>query len=265
VSLRSLICEKLAVVGYRRYGPTLSYRMYRIPFGLYLRIDTVDWASRHEAEFESLRLVQRYTQVPVPTPFDTFQHGPNSYLLMTKMNGRPIGQLLNIMTDEQMMEAVQDLKQYITQLRQTPNKTVGGFQICNSLGSGILDWRIGDSKREELKFSSVADFHRYMTSNVHAVAQQEAKTSHDKSHEAVFTHADLNPRNILADPDTGKITGIVDWECSGWYPEYWEYTKAHFAVRYTIRWLADVVDRLFDNYREELWIENMLSDLVGPF
>lgn len=23
-----------------------------------------------------------------------------------------------------------------------------------------------------------------------------------------------------------KITGLVDWEYSGWYPEYWEYVKA---------------------------------------
>ncbi len=47
----------------------------------------------------------------------------------------------------------------------------------------------------------------------------------------------------------GRVTGIVDWECAGWYPEYWEYTKAHFAVRYTIVWLADVVDRVFTGYR----------------
>ncbi len=22
-----------------------------------------------------------------------------------------------------------------------------------------------------------------------------------------------------------KITGIIDWEDAGWYPEYWEYVK----------------------------------------
>ena len=47
--------------------------------------------------------------------------------------------------------------------------------------------------------------------------------------------------------------------------ELWEYTKAHFVVRYSTRWLVDVVDQLFSNYREELWVENMLSDLVAPF
>ena len=32
-------------------------------------------------------------------------------------------------------------------------------------------------------------------------------------HDIVFTHADLNLRNILVDND-GKISGIVDWECA---------------------------------------------------
>lgn len=27
------------------------------------------------------------------------------------------------------------------------------------------------------------------------------------------------------DEEEGRITGIVDWEEAGWYPEYWEYVK----------------------------------------
>ncbi|KAK0229311.1 hypothetical protein EDD85DRAFT_940070 [Armillaria nabsnona] len=35
-------------------------------------------------------------------------------------------------------------------------------------------------------------------------------------HDIVFTHGDLW--------DQGHVSGIVDWECAGWQPEYWEYT-----------------------------------------
>lgn len=27
-----------------------------------------------------------------------------------------------------------------------------------------------------------------------------------------------------------KIAAIVDWQFAGWYPEYWEYTKAHYGL-----------------------------------
>lgn len=40
----------------------------------------------------------------------------------------------------------------------------------------------------------------------------------------VLTHGDLNPFNILV--RGAQIVGIVDWEFSGWYPHYWEYTSA---------------------------------------
>ncbi|XP_006457083.1 hypothetical protein AGABI2DRAFT_78938 [Agaricus bisporus var. bisporus H97] len=48
-------------------------------------------------------------------------------------------------------------------------------------------------------------------------------------HRIVFTHADLHPRNIMVveTPDGGvELTGIIDWEVSGFYPEYWEHLKA---------------------------------------
>ncbi|PNP81640.1 hypothetical protein FNYG_04666 [Fusarium nygamai] len=40
----------------------------------------------------------------------------------------------------------------------------------------------------------------------------------------VLTHGDLSPRNIIVEGST--ITGIIDWELSGFYPEYVEYAFA---------------------------------------
>jgi len=40
--------------------------------------------------------------------------------------------------------------------------------------------------------------------------------------EYVFCHGDLAQQNILVDPQTLKITAIVDWEYAGFWPEYFE-------------------------------------------
>jgi thiamine kinase-like enzyme len=77
----------------------------------------------------------------------------------------------------------------------------------------------------------------------------------------VFAHADPHPRNILVD-DVGRISDIVDWECAGWYFEYWECSRMHFSLRNTTRWIADVVDQIFLAYRDELDMEDLLSSMA---
>lgn len=37
----------------------------------------------------------------------------------------------------------------------------------------------------------------------------------------VFTHGDIIPQNIMVD-ENYQVSGIVDWEAAGWYPDYWE-------------------------------------------
>ncbi|KAF5635703.1 hypothetical protein F25303_8380 [Fusarium sp. NRRL 25303] len=81
---------------------------------------------------------------------------------------------------------------------------------------------------------------------------------HSTGHDIVFTHSDINMRNILM--HNGRISGIVDWENSGWFPDYWEYTKAHYVTKLNRRWLAEV-DRVFETFGDfklDLAIERRL-------
>jgi hypothetical protein len=60
-----------------------------------------------------------------------------------------------------------------------------------------------------------------------------------RDHPPVFTHGDLQQKNILVRkvPCSGKgeetrfkyEIAILDWEFAGWYPSYWEYSRALFA------------------------------------
>ncbi|PYI27471.1 hypothetical protein BP00DRAFT_439157 [Aspergillus indologenus CBS 114.80] len=241
--IRASIYDALVWVGSRIYGPSLSMTVFRLPFGLYLRRGSPMLASKYHVEAHTLHMIEQLTHIPAPRAIDVFQSS-------------------RTMTDEQVKQAVNDLKNNLSELRKIPPHTTE-FRICNSQGGGILDWRLSDSQREELRFRSEADFNKYLTDPFGEEIRKRAAKSHAIHHEIYFTHGDLNPRNILA--ENGRITGIVDWENAGWFPEYWEYTKAHFSVRSLMRWLADVVDQVFEGYRDELQVENMLSDLLSPF
>lgn len=81
----------------------------------------------------------------------------------------------------------------------------------------------------------------------------------------VFTHADLNPRNILVDrviqsdgSRSWEVTGIVDWETSGYYPEYWDYTKAMFEEFRGFRRYTNMIAKVFaefGDYSQEYDVE----------
>lgn len=56
-----------------------------------------------------------------------------------------------------------------------------------------------------------------------------------RRHRIDFTHDDFRPQNIMV--RDGIVTGIIDWELSGWYPEYWEFVKALYAWSWQNDWL----------------------------
>lgn len=245
------------------YSRPSSDRIYPLPFNMYLRVGSGDWAPKHQAEAETLRLVEKHTQIPAPRIIDTVEYAGSSFLLMTALRGEVIGRMIYIMTDEQLDLARQDMMKYICELRLIPKNIGLGYKICNALGGGIQDWRIGDSQREELRFEDVSQFKQYLADDLplNEETRELILALKDVKYDTVFTHADLNLRNILVD-ENGKISGIVDWECAGWYPEYWEYTKTHFGVRYTVRWIVDVIDLIFPGYREELRVEDTLVSMA---
>jgi aminoglycoside phosphotransferase (APT) family kinase protein len=69
-----------------------------------------------------------------------------------------------------------------------------------------------------------------------------------RQHSINFTHGDFRPANIIV--KNGKLSGIVDWEMSGWYPEYWEFVKALYVWRYQTDW-ADYLDSILKRYYDE--------------
>ncbi|KAI0393458.1 hypothetical protein F5Y17DRAFT_458920 [Xylariaceae sp. FL0594] len=82
---------------------------------------------------------------------------------------------------------------------------------------------------------------------VPAVMRQAFALRLRTDHRVVLSHCDLAPRNIMV--QDGTITGLIDWEFCGWYPEYWEYVK--FFQRSGPDWLAYVEDIFPELYHQD--------------
>ena len=177
------------------------------------------------------------------------------FVVMSGLPGSSLDQSIESISDPDLACVCEDLKGCLRQLQTIKNTVNAEFPICSTLGEGILDHRLNGSTPSG-PFTDEASFNQLLAYPDDPAFQ---------GHKIVYTHADLNPRNILVDrfrQDDGSvrwgISGIIDWETAGFFPEYWEYTKSRYeAFRWSKR-LADFLENSIGasgNYTDELEAE----------
>ena len=157
------------------------------------------------------------------------------------------------------------LKGYIEQLRSLVPPEPGKVQSID--GEGFTDGRLGyDEWGPFERHDSFSDFfHHEKVRKVpsrYPRAQAPLAVTKGRTWRTVFAHGDLEPHNILWDTNKGEIAAIIDWEFSGWFPEYWEYTRVYFGpatFRKDYGWW-EMFQEYTECYREELEVEIILSD-----
>ena len=160
---------------------------------------------------------------------------------------------------------IDDLHNAVSQLRAIPppsSSTVSG------LDGQPLIWSRCLGTHQLLQPTSLPDFHRLLINQVGYQVRiphvlQAAEPVLHRKYRMCFTHSDLHTDNILV--KDGKLAAIIDWECAGWYPEYWECTMLNYHS--TLRRTTDVfwkqVDLFGGDYEEELSLERILWQSSG--
>lgn len=226
----------------------------RLPFGLYMK----KCMRASENEPNALKLVEEHTTIAAPRLVDTWEFNGARYFIMTRVPGTPVLWVYHLMSYPERERFAKDLRNCVDQLRNIPNNT--SYLICDSLGGPITDHRI--PRGIGGPFNTEAEFNEYLTSHLDASFSEVVKIKnlsvreHDRFY---FTHADFHPSNILV--DRGRLSGIVDWESAGFWPEYWEFTKTLYCTHAN----SDIAWRTFGReYEPELEVEKELWYLT-PF
>lgn len=264
-----LIPARVRVVAYRtlrqaaqRFIEPDCDTVQKLPFGLYLKCARDLDSLRNEVN--ALHMVRRYTSIPVPKPLDFVTmpaHATDEpaceegYLLMNRIPGVPLSRCHEVLSDNDVAQITTQLQDHVTQLRAIPKTINPSKAICDTLGGACRDSRVRGGNPigpfvDEAAFSQML---------------RNSDEPSRRGHSIFFTHADLNPRNILVaealrhDGSLGwRVTGILDWEMAGYYPEYWEYTKALYErFRWSRRYqdMIHGVFRRFGDYSKEFDVE----------
>lgn len=117
---------------------------------------------------------------------------------------------------------------------------------------------------------SESEFNDYLlsTASDHSFASRElfeeklgsAKRMQSRKHAIVYTHGDLKHHSIMI--HNGHISGFIDWESAGWYPEYWEFTTALRFCPSDFWWYDFVLKLGGSKYTTKIEIERALTALT---
>ncbi|QKX61978.1 uncharacterized protein TRUGW13939_09134 [Talaromyces rugulosus] len=174
----------------------------------------------HEAQ--TLRFIAANTTIPVPKVHGIrWKDGQVVAIVMDYVPGRRFDEAWATLDTKQKLSIADELHSYINQLRNLKGDYIGAVERGKAVIGQIASIEGGP-------FDSEQEFNDFILGDIVKAApdilRHYAKFALTDDHEIVFTHSDFAPRNILV--DEGRVTGIIDWEYAGWYPEHREYIQA---------------------------------------
>lgn len=194
--------------------------------------------------------VPRVLKTVIPEPDDESGYG---VIFMQYIDGTTLEESWPTCSDEDRARISGQLKGYMDQLRGVDGAFIGSVDgsVCNDQLFSNRKHPYGPYKDEAAFRAGIAQSLRACEANAFTEVVVAMINAMPKSERAVLTHGDLGPRNILI--KDGNVVAILDWEMAGFYPEYWEYAKAHFFVDYDHPWHENrAVDKALSPYPLEL-------------
>lgn len=121
------------------------------------------------------------------------------------------------MSEEAQTTTQRELSHYLSELRaiHPPDPSYIGSRP----GRQAYDHRLNNGSPCGPLYS-ISEFHDFLVAPVTRCPRPELAQHYRQqladNLKVVFTHADLCGDHIFVEPETGKITGIIDWEMAGW-------------------------------------------------
>ncbi|KAI9761007.1 MAG: hypothetical protein M4579_001270 [Chaenotheca gracillima] len=170
-------------------------------------------------EYTSLQYLERYKpNVPAPRPLGCILMSGLSIIFMTYVPEMTLEEAWTQSNETQKISVQYQL-------------VADGITLGGVAGEGCKDLR-RNLRHSAKPITSIEAFEDLQFSNPHFGGSVFIKflrrLPHPGSSESVFTHGDVRPANIMVKfTKDGHylVTGIIDWENSGFYPEHYESTK----------------------------------------
>lgn len=169
-------------------------------------------------------------QVPAPRPHGLITSGNLAYVFMSFVPGTTLAEIWPTLDQPQKTLLSNEINTIFLDLRQL--ECPEGIPLGGVGGEGCKDVR-RNTKRSNRPIYTSEEFWEFQYSGAYCRSQIYLRFLRNlsrpfQSSKCVFTHGDVHPTNIMVQRNDGSeynISGLIDWEKSGFYPEDFECTK----------------------------------------
>ncbi|KAJ3729954.1 kinase-like domain-containing protein [Lentinula guzmanii] len=269
----TLLSSRRIMVNKTRRGFLNLYRgsVFQLLDGTVVKIGGLGYLQR---EFEATQYARKHTMLPIPRVYDLFTSKDNqvAYLIMEYVPGEMLLRKWRFLSASQKHSIMVQVKDIITEMRSIrppqSQRWIGSFT-----GGPFLDFLIGGNDPygpfdNEIAFNNfrISRFTSMPYCEFPSVRERFASIRREmpNDHDIVFTHGDINLRNILVDfkRDDVRIVALVDWEQAGWRPAYWEKAKLVFGAQ-PPDWYTAAETWIIEGYENEIDREIELQLIHG--
>lgn len=217
------------------------------------------------AEAAAMKLVREKTTIPVPEIYNAYTdiNTGHAVIVMEFVEGDCLRDVWDKYDAEQKQHVIEQLHGFFAQLRDIEGSFIGSVD-----GTACEDQLFTDDLGGYGPYNNEASFNEGVVAALrNTLASGWTETVCDmvlalNDHKIVLTHGDISPRNILV--QGSKVVAIVDWEMSGYYPEYWEYVKALYRPAWESEWIKDrAVNKILNPYLMELAVFLHVNSIGG--
>lgn len=191
--------------------------------------------------------VRENTTIPVTAEMHHWEDSRSHFFLMKRVPGETLGTAWPRLSTEEKKRLACEVAEYIAQLRMhtapKPQTVDGAPARDGTLGSRETVMYVTEDK--EVWWAQNGDQFKPRRGK-ELLARYPVPGG-----PYVLSHCDLNTGNIMV--QDGHVSGIIDWEHSGYYPEWWEYAKADTIIEEP-EWqyyLVEELGRRFGHFRDE--------------
>lgn len=230
-------------------------------------------------EAEAMHLASTRTSIATPKLINAYILDGVGYIVMSYEAGEPLEQYLDRVPKRDQDRAVQQLREYVSQMQDITGDFIGGVDR-SPCRDGIFEAGYGDyTKYSYGPYPNETSFNEGLVQALQdrlpkdfLEKEQEKdveslffnseymlyQTVRDlKNHKIVFTHGDLHPGNIIVRAD-GTVV-LLDWGLAGFWPEYWEFYRAMHCYHWRASWTRTVENFIPPFYLEYSLIKRVFS------